>query len=340
MEQWIEELIEPWPLPALLALGAVSVLVLGWAADWLVTEAVALSERSGVPKVVIGATVVSLGTTVPETAVSVFAALKGNPDLALGNAVGSIICDTGLILGLACLIRPLPLPKNIVHRQGWVQLGAGVLLVGWCWAADGRLPQVAGFVFLGLLALYLWLSARWSRQEIDTNMLEDFEEDVGKPVPLVLLKLFTAVACVVVASNVLIPTVTLVAERLGISQAVIAATMVAFGTSLPELVTALTAVRHGHGDLAVGNVVGADILNVLFVAGAAAAVTPAGLTATPHFFEFLFPAMLGVLIVFRIGIFVSRDRMPRPFGAVLLGIYLLVTIYGFFINSLPPHGQP
>ncbi|MCG8450357.1 MAG: hypothetical protein MI725_12375, partial [Pirellulales bacterium] len=94
--------------------------VLGKAADWLVSEAVVLSERSGLPKVIIGATVVSLGTTAPEAAVSVLAALQGRPEVALGNAVGSIICDTGLILGIACLIKPLKMPRKIVDRQGWL----------------------------------------------------------------------------------------------------------------------------------------------------------------------------------------------------------------------------
>ena len=108
---------------------AASLAVLAKAADWLVDEAVELSSRSGVPKVVIGATIVSLGTTAPEAAVSVFAAIQGQPGLALGNAVGSIICDTGLILGLASVIAPLKLDRRIVNRQGWIQLGAAAALV-------------------------------------------------------------------------------------------------------------------------------------------------------------------------------------------------------------------
>ena len=120
--------------------------ILGKAADWLVGEAVVLSERSGLPKVIIGATVVSLGTTAPEAAVSVLAALQGNPEVALGNATGSIICDTGLILGIACLILPLKLPRQIVNRQGWLQFGAGILLVAACWPWDGSNPFKTGGV--------------------------------------------------------------------------------------------------------------------------------------------------------------------------------------------------
>ncbi len=335
MDTLIEEFLESLAWPWLGGLIAVCIMVLGKAADALVEEAVALSERMSVPKVIIGATIVSLGTTMPEAAVSVLAALQGDPSLALGNAVGSIICDTGLILGVACLISPLPLPGNIVNRQGWLQLGAGILLVAACvpWqdplaafnGAGGRLTQPMGWVFLGLLGGYLCLSAFWARREKDTGQLEDLEGDLDAPLPLILAKLCVAVFLVIAASHILIPSATEAAVRLSVPKEVIAATLVAFGTSLPELVTAINAARHGHGDLAVGNVIGADILNVLFVGGAAAAVTPEGLEASPHFFHFFFPAMLFVLIVFRIGVTVSVDRLRRPFGVVLLLAYLLVT---------------
>ncbi|GIX46425.1 MAG: hypothetical protein KatS3mg131_0636 [Candidatus Tectimicrobiota bacterium] len=129
MEQWLEHLMRLLPLWGLFPLIAAMFYTLGKGADILVEETVALSVRWGIPKVVIGATIVSLGTTTPEAAVSVLAALKGSPDLALGNAVGSVICDTGLILGLATLIAPPPLERSVVNRQGWIQLG-GRLLAG------------------------------------------------------------------------------------------------------------------------------------------------------------------------------------------------------------------
>ncbi|MBU1701906.1 MAG: calcium/sodium antiporter [Candidatus Eisenbacteria bacterium] len=331
---------------------AVALSLLGKGADWLVVEAVTLSERSGIPKIVIGATIVSIGTTAPEVAVSVLAAIQGNPGLALGNAVGSIICDTGLILGLAAIIAPLTLDRRIVNRQGWIQLGAGLLLVLACipifssklnprgiFVAGGNLPQFMGFVFLALLAAYMWLSVRWSRQAGAVN-LEAFEEaGAQKSNLLIVLKLIGAIILVVGSARLLIPGVTEAALRLHVPDSVIAATLVAFGTSLPELVTAVTAARKGHGELAIGNIVGADILNVLFVAGAAAAVTGGGLQAGPHFFRLLFPAMLGVLIVFRVGVMASGDQMKRGFGIVLLAVYALVTIlsYVFPEFQIPAH---
>ncbi len=323
---------------------AAGLYVLGRSADWLVDEAVALSERSGVPKAIIGATIVSLGTTTPEAAVSVFAAVQGSPGLALGNAVGSIICDTGLILGLACVLAPLKLNRKIVNRQGWIQFSAGVALVLAClpWTGlghlfdtGGRLHQVTGFVFLAALVLYMVQSIRWARQEANARMVEDHERDVSAPLPWMVAKLVMATALVVASARFLIPAAAEAAARLHVPESIIAATLVAFGTSLPELMTAVTAARRGHGDLAVGNVVGADILNVLFVAGAAAAVTPVGLAAGAHFFIVLFPVMLVILGVFRIGVFLSGKYLERPFGFVLLGVYACYLLISYLLPGGP-----
>lgn len=342
MEQWIEHIVADLPWVVLLLLIGFTFYTLSKGADVLVDEAVTLSVRWGVPKVLIGATVVSLGTTMPEAAVSVLAAFKGSPELALGNAVGSIICDTGLILGLATLITPLPLDRTTVNRQGWIQLGAGFSLViaslpfgslGTLFDTGGRLPQGMGVVFLILLLAYLWRSITWTRGAENNASLEEVEHVDTAETAVVLLKLLAGIVLVVGSSWMLIPAVREAAHRLHIPPSIIAATLVAFGTSLPELVTAVAAALKGHGELAVGNVIGADILNVLFVAGAAAAVTSGGLEASPHFFRMLFPAMLGVLVVFRVGILVSGDRLKRPFGVVLIGTYVLVTVLSYAYRS-------
>ena len=337
MEQWIHHIIQELPLYGLFVIIVVTLYTLGKGADWLVEEAVILSVRWGVPKVLIGATIVSLGTTTPEAAVSVLAAIKGNPDFALGNAVGSIICDTGLILGTAALIAPLPLNRRIVNRQGWLQLGAGVLLVVSCLfvGTEGRhLPQIMGFVFLALLIAYLWQSIRWSR-DVDQDAVADEVESVegNANAFFVVLKLVFAIAVVVASSWILIPAAKETAIRLHVPQSIIAASIVALGTSLPEFVTAVTAARRGHGELAVGNVIGADILNVLFVAGVSSAVTPGGLVAAPHFFFILFPTMLFILVVFRIGIFTSGDTLKRPFGVVLIAAYIAVMVVSYVFRT-------
>jgi cation:H+ antiporter len=342
----MEELLNEWisGLNGFL-LGGIIVIclgLLGRAADWLVNEAVKLSEYSGIPKIVVGATVVSLGTTTPEAVVSVLAAVQGRPGLALGNAVGSIICDTGLILGLACLISPLRLDPRLTNRQGWIQFGSGILLVVSClpwtnlgsaFTDGGNLPRWLGFLFVALLIGYLWLSVHWSKEGLTIGSEETLADSANSnepvSIPKTVIKILGAISLIVGASWILIPSVGEAATRMHVPESIIAATMVAFGTSLPELVTAVTAARKGHGEIAVGNVIGADILNVLFVAGVSAAATSGGLDAPSHFFTLYFPSMLIVLTVFRLGIFTSKDHLRRPFGFLLLATYLAVTIASY-----------
>lgn len=337
MESLIHSWIDPLPTWALFLVIGFFIYTLSKGADLLVEEAVVLSVRWGVPTLLIGATIVSLGTTLPEAAVSVLAAVQGRPELALGNAVGSIIVDTGLILGLAALIRPIPLDKKLLNRQGYIQLGAGFLLVLVCvpWSTPGQtfstgggLPQFVGWVFLGLLVLYIYKTISWAK---NGNEPQGQPAEVAEKASMVSvsLKLFLGIAIVILSSKFLIPTVELTAVRLEIPKSVIAATLVAFGTSLPELITAITAVRKGQGALALGNVIGADILNVLFVAGTSAAVTQGGLIAEPRFFQILFPGMLGLLILFRVCVLVSRDTLGRGAGGVLIAGYLLVSISSY-----------
>ncbi len=337
LEHFVQGLAGPW----LFLLIAAIIAVLAKSADRLVREAVFLSLRWKLPKAVVGATVVSLGTTMPEAVISVLAAVRGSPGLALGNAVGSIICDTGLILGIGILIRPMRLERKVVNRQGWIQLSAGALLIlfslpfgSWSriFSEGGRLPQWVGFLFLALLVLYIFKSIQWSRQEGVVSSAHGEQATGQSGSSAAVARLTVAIGFVVGASWVLIPAVKEAALRLHVPEGVIAATLVAFGTSLPELVTVVAASLRGHSELALGNIIGADILNVLFVAGAAAAVTPGGLTAGPDFFRLLFPAMLGVLIIFRLGVFVSKDTLKRPIGVLLLGTYVAVTAMSYLFR--------
>jgi cation:H+ antiporter len=343
MEEAISHFLHGQHLLVLLGVIAIFICTLAHGAHLVVEEAVILSIKWGVPKAVIGATIVSLGTTLPEAAVSVFAAIQGNPGLALGNAVGSIICDTGLIMGLAIVIGPVSITRSVVAKQGVIDLAAGFLLVLAClpfsslstvFSQGGRLPQVMGFIFLGLLAAYLFLSVYWTRNQ---TLIDDEvpTPSGGKQSKIVstLVKLFLGIAIVVVSSQILIPTIEEVAVRLHVPDAIIAATLVAFGTSLPELVTAISAVRKRHGELAVGNVIGADILNVLFVAGAAASVTGDGLTAPASFFQILFPGMIVLLTLFLGGLYFSTDSLKRPLGYGLLLVYVTITVLSYTFGA-------
>jgi len=155
---------------------------------------------------------------------------------------------------------------------------------------------------------------------------------------LAVQELLIGIAMVVIGSRILIPAVEETALRLRIPDAIIAATLVAFGTSLPELVTAVTAVRKGHGELAIGNVLGADVLNVLFVSGAAAAVTRGGLQVPPQFFYLFFPSMLFVVLVLRIGIGRTSHQFSKPFGLLLIAAYVVTVVLGYLVPGAAPLG--
>ncbi len=339
--------------PALLGLLVVSLGALILGADWLVDGASGLAIRAGIPKIIVGATIVSLGTTSPECAVSVTAAWSGEPGLALGNAVGSVIVDTALIFGMCSLIVRLPADRFVLNRHGWVQLGCGVLLAGLCGLAywrdgdDAVIGRNVGIGLLALLAMYLAVSIYWSRQHPHGEPFQTPDE-LARKVPVTpetqetqkhvspgfLVGLFVVgLVIVLLSSRVLVGSVTVLAERWGMPQVVIAATLVAFGTSLPELMVGVASVVKGHRELLVGNVLGADILNVLFVVGASAAAAPLPIVEDGHgvFLYLHLPAMLAVLVVFRVLIQMGlkRGQFPKWSGLPLLAMYIAYTFFQF-----------
>lgn len=341
-EALLNQLIAGFPTWGLLVAMVICIYVLSKGADYMIDGAVSLAMRTGMPRIVIGATIISLGTTMPEAFVSVLAAWTGNPGLALGNGVGSIICDTGLIFGLMCILSPIPVKRYILNRTGWVQVGAATLLVvlsvlAWI-ATDGNpvLGRPVGLLFLALLGGYLYMAYRWARQGSTDSKdeEEEAEEELDWPVGKSLAFTFLGLLGVIASSRFLVPCAAEGASRMGVPQDVIAATLVALGTSLPELMTAITAVRKGHPQIMVGNVVGADVLNCLFVIGAASFAKP--LAIPPNFFTFHFPAMLLILYSFRLFIYMNKDGwFKRWQGVWLLGIYAsyLVLQYAFNLGG-------
>jgi cation:H+ antiporter len=359
----VEHLIKPeWfhPLPQLVLIGiavlAIGALVKG--ADWLVDGASGLAYLLGLPKVIVGATVVSLGTTSPECAVSVMAAWSGNAGLALGNAVGSIIADTALIFGLGCVLTRLPADRFVLSRQGWVQFLVGSLLAALCylaWFRDGseaQLGRLVGITLLALLVAYMAVSVHWARRhphgpfitpeeiEATTPITPRPAEEAEKEGPLSLILVSLAgLGVVIVSSHVLISAVSTLAVRWGVPQVVVAATLVAVGTSMPEMVVGLASILKGSPELLVGNVIGADILNVLFVIGASAAARPLPIvepgTAFPEIFLYLhLPVMLLVLAMLRLYIFKSarEEKFDRWMGIPFLIIYATYTVAQYVLG--------
>lgn len=315
---------------------AVSIYLLMKGADLLVEAAVEVARDLGMPKLIIGATIVSLGTTTPECAVSVLAAIRGNGGLAIGNGIGSLICDLALILGLAMILTSIPINRRIVMRQSFIVLGSALLFTLMAYASPAQvITRWMGLILVALLVLYLYASFRWARRERspilhpEKGYAEEHAEAFQHPRPLwqAFLLLLTGLLILIGASHVLIPGVSLAAFRLGIAEAVIAATLVAFGTSLPELMTAISSVRKGHPELVLGNVLGADALNILFVIGFSALATP--LKVDPIFYRFQAPVMIGLLLLFQAFFWTSGERFRRWQGVIFVICYVIFIIYQF-----------
>ncbi|MDD5724107.1 MAG: calcium/sodium antiporter [Syntrophales bacterium] len=329
--------------PALLLLVVIiaCIALLSKGADWMVDGVVALAQRTGLSKIVLGATIISLGTTMPEAFVSVMAAWMGNPGLALGNGVGSIVADTGLIFGLACVLAPIPVNRFILDRTGWVQVGVATLLVITSLYALAGVPgqpvlhRWVGFLFLILLGGYLFLAYRWSRQSAGVDQTDENGDSTIMNPGISWAMVVGGLLLVVAGARLLVPAAAEIALRVGVPEDVIAATLVALGTSLPELMTAIASIRKGHPEITVGNIVGADVLNCLFVIGASAAVRP--LSIPPNFFTFHFPAMLIILYSFRTFIFMNKNGwFKRWQGVWLLGVYLVYVVLQYALNIKLP----
>lgn len=337
-ETVLTHFVKGFPITLLFVIIGTCIVLLSKGAEWMIDGVVQLARRTGLPRIVIGATIISLGTTMPEAFVSVMAAWMGNPGLALGNGVGSIIVDTGLIFGVACILTRVPVNRYILNRTGWVQVGAATLLVVISLITlirmerDPILHRWVGVLFLILLGGYMYVTYVWAKQGAGKAMAGE-EKDTsqmwskGKSGFMLTGGLFL----VVLGARVLVPSAAEIAYRIGVPDDVVAATMVAFGTSVPELMTALAAIRKGHPEIMVGNIVGADVLNCLFVIGAAAVAKP--LAIPSNFFTFHFPAMILILYPFRAFIFLNRDgRFRRWQGAWLLGVYLIYLFLQYALN--------
>ena len=339
------------PQWALLLFTVVAAAVLIKGADWLVDGASGLAYHFGISKIIVGATVVSLGTTSPEAAVSVLAAWSGQPGLALGNAIGSIVADSGLIFGLGCVLAVLPADAYVLKRQGRVQVGAAFLLAAICygsWLAMGNdavLGRWVGALFLLLLVAYLYVSVKWSREHPHGEPFQiheeaDVESGARRSVGRLTVIGLAGLLLVLLASRMMILSVAELAEaHWHVPDVVIAATLVALGTSLPELIIGITSILKGHNELLVGNVIGADILNVLFVVGASAAAAPLPLleqgTSVPGILFYLhLPTMLLILVLFRVFIHFAckNGSFRRWYGIPLVAIYILYTILQYAIS--------
>ena len=318
---------------ALLFAAGLALLLLG--ANALVRGASKLALALGITPIVVGLTVVSIGTSAPELAVSLGSALAGTPDLALGNVVGSNIANVLLILGLVALVTPL-----VVHRQlVWLDVPLMIVASLTCFAMalDGRLGRGDGALLLAgavaYLGFLLWMARRRPAQVPDAHLAPEPAAGDARVAPPArggigrdVLWMVAGVAMLVGGARLLVAAATQTAEAMGLSELIIGLTVVAVGTSLPEIATSVLAAVRGERDLAVGNIVGSNIFNLLLVLGGTAVLAPAGIAVAPAAISFDLPVMTAVAVAC-LPIFFTGHRIARWEGALFLGYYVAYTAY-------------
>jgi cation:H+ antiporter len=303
-------------------------LVVG--AEALVRGATRIAVVAGVSPLVIGLTVVAYGTSAPEAAVSVMSSLAGQPDIAIGNVIGSNVANILLILGLASLVAPLIVDQQIVRLDVPVMIALSAILYFFC--LDGNLGRLEGALLLAGSVGYSAFLVVTSRRETNLKVQQEYEQEYGEAkaprrhwsidAGLILLGLVMLVG----GSRFLINAAVTLAERFGISELVIGLTIVAIGTSLPEIATSMIASFRGEADIAVGNVVGSNIFNILLVLGLAGVIAPSGVPIAASALRFDFPVMIAVAICC-LPVFFTGYRVARWEGAVFLGYYIAYMAY-------------
>ncbi|MBK6973961.1 MAG: calcium/sodium antiporter [Sterolibacteriaceae bacterium] len=298
-------------------------------AELLVRGASKLALSFGISPLVVGLTVVAFGTSSPELAVSVKSAWSGQVDIALGNVVGSNIFNVLFILGLSALITPLLVAQQLIRQEVPVMVGASLLLLALAW--DGGISRWDGALLFGLLLAYLVFVIRQSRREnkaVDAEYAQEFGDGSrwDRHWSVQLLLIACGLALLVAGSDWLVGAAVVFAKQLGLSELVIGLTIVAAGTSMPEVATSVVAALRGERDIAVGNVVGSNTFNILCVLGLSSLVAPASLTVPVSMLSFDLPVMIAVAVAC-LPIFFTGNLIARWEGAVFLGYYVAFTVY-------------
>ena len=328
---------EKFKMPTSVLLFAVGLVLLIKGGDWFVDGATGIAKRFNLPDIVVGATVVSIGTTLPEVMVSTTGALQGSGAMAYGNAIGSIICNTALIAAISITCNPGPVNvKSMKTPAVFFFLSAGI----YCLAAYGlgTFPRWLGFVMLILFVIYMVMTVRNGLRNPDAAVEEEDEDSKPKQLWQELVLLVVGAAVIALGANLLVEHGQIIALGLGVPETVVALLFVALGTSLPELVTTITSLRKGRASLGVGNVIGANIFNLVLVSGVAVSLAPFDVPCENELLNtglnlslvFDIPVML---LVMSLMIFptLAKKKLSRWQGVALLGIYAAFCVLQFIL---------
>ena len=325
----METLFEGIPIWSNFVLFVVGAVIITKAADCFVDAAVNISIATHIPKMLIGGTIVSVATTAPEFCVSFIATIQGKSDVAIGNSIGSCVINIGLIAGTCVMIRPVVTDKKRILEQGGFMMAAGILV--YVLSLGGKLTRLDGSVLVIGLIAYLYYCTKTARADMnsadhgDGSYSEEEEFNLGKQF---LLFAIGSIG-IIIGSALLVGNVTPIAKYFGVPDLIIALTLVALGTSLPEYVVSLTAAIKRHGELGIGNIIGADILDIFWVLGGCSLYSPLTVTRQTRILDFPFMLLLMFfLVVFRF----TKNRIDRWEGATLFGtlvVYLTLMFYYF-----------
>lgn len=312
--------------------GIAGIALLYFGAEWLIKGGVSIALKLRVSTLVIGLTLIALGTSMPELVVSVDAALRGGGagDISIGNVVGSNICNVALILGVCAVIRPLPVNKQFLTKDVWWMLGAALCLALFHCFNRGLGRCAGAFFFLGIVAftcLSYYSGRKKELQKSDAERAAESEENAGKilPVWLSLLLVAGGLAALICGGKLFVDAAVCVARLIGVSEAVIGLTVVAFGTSVPELATSVVAAVKDENDIAIGNVVGSNIFNILGILGVTPLIAPIRSVGI-NMIDMGIMLLVSVLLI----IFMKSLKIGRLKGMVFLLIYAGYTAYLFY----------
>lgn len=308
---------------------AVGLVLLIKGGDWFVDGATSIAKRFHLPDIVVGATVVSVGTTLPEVMVSTTGALTGSAAMAYGNAIGSIICNTALIAAISIVVKPGPVNVKSMKMPVIFFFGSSLLYLAASYIL-GKFPQWMGFVMLSVFVVYALLTIRNGLKNPDEAILEeDAEEDKDSPLWKDLLLLVAGAGVIAVGADFLVDHGQVIAKEIGVPDTVIALLFVALGTSLPELITTITSLKKGRGSLGIGNVIGANVFNLVLVSGVAVSLRPFSIpcentllnTGLNMSLVFELPIMMLVMALMCVPALI-RKKLSRSQGIALLSIYV------------------
>jgi cation:H+ antiporter len=316
------------------ALLLLSFAVLFKCADFFISGAVGIAHVTRIPKMVVGIVLVGLATTAPEFAVSVQAAFLGHTEIALGNAIGSVICDDGLALALAAAFSASAIMVNCRLLRTAAVFLLSIDVMAYLLARNGTVGRLEGIVFVFILCLYyIYIIGKRESSLVEQKVIPPGDEKGDQPPKAVLsmkrsLVLFLiGIAGVALSSRVVIWASVNIAQQFSISETIIGLTIIAIGTSLPEISTCITAARRGEGEIAVGNIIGADILNILWIIGVSSIANP--ITVNLDVINFTFPYMILIVVVMLVSVHMGC-RLTKTKGAVLFVLYIIY----FFLTLL------